>query len=407
MTSPSEVRPPSPSRGDSPRVALVLPSVMASGTERRLSFVYRHLVRRYPDEYRLVVSADLYTVLNRGGFGLDRLPGVHVLGRRSVLDLKRGAHAPALVNLGRLFTLFGYRQELVRWAARERITLLHPYLELVPFLAMLPIRHLPWIAAVVDHLPKYFDGRSLDSRLLLRAIRLSGRADCLYRKLASDLAALGVPAEALFNPAWNTANHDAFHPEPKDLRAVSFTARAIDWKNPLLMIGVMDHVLRRAPDVRFAILGTGKMESELAVQARGRPWAGQVRLGYMEDPSPVVNRSLVHVSLDRYDNFSNQTLLEGMAAGCATVASDVGQTQRVVTPDVGVRVPLEAEAIAEAILRLLESPERAQALGRAGRARVLANHHVDRYIDYLRALHDLEQPGPVVDGVRASSSPAA
>lgn len=391
-------------------MALVLPSVMASGTERRLSFVYRHLVRRYPGEYCLIVSGDLYPVLNRGGFGLDRLPGVHVLGRRSILDIKREAHAPAVVNLGRLATLLRYRHELLRLIARERITLLHAYLELVPFLALLPMREIPWIAAVVDHLPKYFDGRSLDSRLLLRAIRLSGRTDCLYRRLALNLEALGVPPAALNNPAWNTANHDAFHPEEKDPRAVSFAARAIDWKNPLLMIGVIEHVLRRKPDVRFAILGTGKMETELARQIRRRSWAGQVRLGYMEDPSPVVNRSLVHVSLDRYDNFSNQTMLEGMAAGCASVASDVGETHRVITPDVGVRVPLDSQEIAGAILGLLDHPERAADFGRAGRARVLAHHHVERYVDYLHAVHDLSQVDPVVDGVRlrapAASRPA-
>lgn len=96
------------------RVALVLPSVMASGTERRISFVYRHLLRRYPDEYLLVVSSDVFPVLNRGGFQLDRLPLVHQLGPRSPLDRKASAHASWLVNLGRMATLARSRRELRR-----------------------------------------------------------------------------------------------------------------------------------------------------------------------------------------------------------------------------------------------------------------------------------------------------
>lgn len=381
-------------------IALVLPSVIASGTERRLSFVYRHLQRRYPGEYRLILSADVYPVLNRGGFGLDQLPGVHVLRRRSPLDIKGGADASALVNVGRMVTLFQYRQEIQRLIVQERIRLLHPYLELVPFLALTPIRAIPWIAPLVDHLPKYFDGRSLDSRLLLRAIRLAARTDCLYRRIALRVEALGADPRLLCNPAWNCVNHEAFHPEEKDEASVTFAARTIDLKSPLLMIAAIEHVLRQRPGVRFSVLGKGDRESSLARAVIQRGWEGQVRVGYLEDPSPVVNRSLVHVSLDRYDNFSNQSLLEGMAAGCATVASHVGESHRVVTEEVGLLSPLEAEALGDAILRLVDNPDLAKELGRAGRKKVMAHHHVDQYIDYLRLVHDLSQAEPVVDGVR-------
>jgi len=382
-----------------PRVALVLPSVMASGTERRLSFVYRHLQRRFPGEYMLVVSGDLYAVLNRGGFGLDRLPGVHVLGRRSPFDRKTGAHAAPWVDAGRLMTLHRYRKELIRLIREQGVRLLHPYLEMVPFLALRPIRGVPWIVPMVDHLPKYFDGRSRDSRLLLRAISYAERVDCLFRLQSEKLEGLGVERRRLNNPAWNCVNHEAFHPEPKDL-SVSYAARAIDWKNPLLMVDVIDFVMSRRPNVRFSVVGQGKLQGHLAQLIERKRWKDRVRIGYLEDPSPVVNRSLIHVSLDRYDNSSNQSMLEGMASGCAIVASDVGETYRVVTEDVGVLTALDAEDIGQAILQLLDDPARAQELGRQGRQRVLENHNVDRYIDYLRLIHDLSAEGRVVDGVR-------
>jgi len=71
-----------------------------------------------------------------------------------------------------------------------------------------------------------------------------------------------------------------------------------------------------------------------------------------------------------------------------------------VTEDVGVLTALDAEDIGQAILQLLDDPARAQELGRQGRQRVLENHNVDRYIDYLRLIHDLSAEGRVVDGVR-------
>lgn len=381
------------------RIGLVLPSVIASGTERRIAFVYRNLVRRYPGQYRLIVSGDLYPVLNRGGFALDRLPGVHVFGPKPKLDRKRGADASRLVNLGRMATLVRYRRELGRLIEREEITLLQPYLELVPVLAIAQLRRIPWIVPLLDHQPKYFDGRSIDSRLLVRACRSSGRVDCLYRWIVERLESLGIPEELLFAPAWNCVNHEAFHPVEKDVNLVTFAARAIDLKNPMLMIDVIERVLRRRPDAHFAVLGQGERQVALAGEVARRGWISQVRIGYLEDPSTVVNQSLIHLSLERLDNATNQSLLEGLAAGCATVASDVGQTSQVVPPEVGVLRPLEAEPLAEAILGFLGDPSRALEMGRAARELALQRHHVDRYIDYLRLLHDLDQAGPVVGGI--------
>jgi len=388
-------------------IALVLPSAMASGTERRLSFVYRHLERRFPGEYRLILSADLYPVLNRGGFALDQLPGVHVLGGKATVDRKSGSDAPALVNLGRLVTLFRYRRQLKHLISQERIAMLHPYLELVPFLALMPIREIPSIVPIVDHQPKYFDQGSLHCRLLLRAIASAERVDCLYLWIAQRMEGLGVERRKLCNPAWNCVNHEAFHPAEKDPRAVSFAARTIDLKNPLLLVEAIELVLRRRPDIRFAVLGKGDRESALAGEIARRGWQGRVRVGYLEDPSAVVNRSLVHISLERLDNFANQSLLEGMAAGCATVASHVGETHRVVTDEVGLLSPLETEPLAEAILRLVDDPALAKKMGIAGRERVLRNHHVDRYVEYLRLVHDISLPGPVLDGVRLTSESKA
>lgn len=364
---------------------------MASGTERRLAFVYQHLHSRYPNEYLLILSRDLYGVLNRGGFGLDRLPGVRVLGRRWWLDIKRGAHASPLVNLNRIVTLLGYRREVERLIERDHVRLVHAYLEMVPLLGMLPLRQVPTVVAVIDHLPKYYDRRRPECRLLLRAVETGARVDCLSPWISKRLEGLGVDPRLLNYPAWNCVNHDAFRPEDKDERVVSFAARTIDWKNPLLMLDVIDCVLRARPDTRFWVLGMGKLQSVFARKVIERGWQGIVRTGYLEDPSTIVNHSLIHLSLERFDNSLNQSLLEGMAAGCAIVASRVGETERVVTEDVGILAPLDASQIGEAVLKLLSDPALARRLGRAARARVMANHHVDTYVDYLHDIHDFGQ----------------
>lgn len=71
-------------------------------------------------------------------------------------------------------------------------------------------------------------------------------------------------------------------------------------------------------------------------------------------------------------------LVEGMAAGCACVASDVIGAREVIEPDVnGLRVPeANAEAMADALQKLLENPDLAQSLGHA--ARDYASNHYGR-----------------------------
>jgi glycosyltransferase involved in cell wall biosynthesis len=113
-----------------------------------------------------------------------------------------------------------------------------------------------------------------------------------------------------------------------------------------------------------------------------------VDIGYVADPSAIINRSLIHVCIESYDNTTNQSLLEGMAAGCAVVASSVGATETVVTEDVGVLVNLDARDAADAIVSLLSNLEHARRLGQAARRKVLAEHNVHSYIKYLEAVHD-------------------
>jgi len=386
------------------RFAFVLVSAVASGTERRMAFVYRHLCRRFPGRYRLMLTPYLFEVLNRGGYALDSLPGVDLLPPPYRHDHKRSADVSPLRNLARLVSLRDYRQSMQDLARRGEVDVFHVYLEMVPFLALFPLTGIPTITSMVTHLPKYFDRRTVACRLLLRATRQSPKTDCVYSYIAERLAQAGAEAAKLNYPYRNTVNHEAFHPEAKEL-AVSFTARALRFKNPHVMLRVIAKVLRAHPTVRIFLHGAGPMLKALAHEVQLRGWSDRIRTGHIADPSVVVNRSLVHTALEAYDNAPNQSLLEGMAAGCAVVASDVGLTSEVVTPDVGRLTSLDPEEIAEAVIALLDKPAEAKAMGTAARERILRDHHVDRYLAYLEQVHDLDDPRPVIAGVRAGGPP--
>jgi len=381
------------------KVAIALVSTTASGTERRLGRLFRHLSERQPGRYHLITSREVFEKLRRGDFGLDALSNVHVLGSRSALDSKRTAEQGWMANLGRAFTLMRYRKEIQSLLRRHGIGTLQVTLEMVPFLGMFPIRGTRTIVSLVSHLPKYYDGRSLDSRLLVNGMRRADKVDTLYEYITERVLELGIDSLKVNSPRATCVDHDRFRPEQKE-QVVTFVARAMLLKNPHLMLRVIRQVSERSPGTKFYVMGGGPMVRQLVDEAEDLGLDQDVFIGHHDRPHEVVNRSLVHVCLEEYDNAPNQSTLEGMAAGCALVATDVGLTRRTVTPDVGVLVSLEEGQIVEQVANLLADPQGAQKLGAAGRAKVLREFNTEDYLEYLQQLHDFSTPGPIVHGKR-------
>ncbi len=367
-----------------PRFATILVGIGASGTERRMACVFERLARRHPGRHLLLVNRELLDVLLSAGFRLAP-PDVHVLGRRSVLDRKVRAQAGALTNMGRLVTLLRYRGEIARICRSLDIEVAQVLLEMVPVLGLWPLPGVTQVASLVSHLPKYYDGRSFSSRLLSASLRSYRHIDALYEGIAEGLIGMGIPREKVSHPAWNCVDQIRFRPEQKE-DIVTFTGRSFAFKRPDLMLRAAELLHGQARHVRFYILGQGPLMQQIDQMARRSGLGECVTVAYMPDPSQVVNRSKVHVCIEEYDNITNQSLLEGLAAGCAIVASDVGYTRRVVTPDVGVLVPLEPEAIADAVLSLISRPDDRDAMGHAARQKVLRNHSIDQYLDYLTGM---------------------
>lgn len=370
------------------RVAFVLASTAASGTERRMAFVFKEMSRLFPGEYVLVLSADVSRALQEAGFDLAGRPDVRVFSPRSALDRKRGASDGLLRNLGRVVTLLRYRGELKDVIQEESIDLVQSYLEMVPVLGWFPIPKTRMIASLVSHHPKYYRPLSIHCRALLGALRSYVAVDALYSFIADRLTALGVPETKISCPARNCVDSVTFHPLPKE-RLVTFTGRAFGFKNPVLMLDVIEDVGDRHRDVRFFILGEGPLLGTLQTRAKKSRLADRIHVGYFPDPSTVVNRSAVHVCLEEYDNTTNQSMLEGMAAGCAVVATDVGLTSTVVRDGNGALVPIAGPAIAQAVAGLLDRPDLAAEMGQAARETCLREHGVEEYITYLRVIQSL------------------
>ena len=142
---------------------------------------------------------------------------------------------------------------------------------------------------------------------------------------------------------------------------------------------VLLDALAQLPVPRPALLLVGEGEERGALEARARVFGLQVCFaGYRRDVAQLLGALDVYVQPSRFEGMPN-ALLEAMAAGCACVATDADGTRELITDNVqGWLVPPEnANALADAITRVLCAPHDAARCGTAARQRAMDEFGLD------------------------------
>lgn len=144
-----------------------------------------------------------------------------------------------------------------------------------------------------------------------------------------------------------------------------WVGRFSDEKDPLLFVRALS--VLREHDVKFraAMLGSGRLETELIELIREHDLTDSIDLpGWVDSPFEYYRRSRVFVSTSRRDALP-LTLIEAMSSGLACVAPPVGSIPDVIEHDENA-VLLSArdpETIAKTLGKLTADPERAERLG--------------------------------------------
>lgn len=129
-------------------------------------------------------------------------------------------------------------------------------------------------------------------------------------------------------------------------------------------------VVRSLPEARFVIVGDGPLRPALEERARQLSLDSQVSfVGHRLRVAPYIGGFDVAVLPSCDHEGCSNFLLEAMALGRPLVATNIGGNRELFQPgEPGVLVPpREAEAMAQAILTILRSPQRAAQMGRQGR----------------------------------------
>jgi glycosyltransferase involved in cell wall biosynthesis len=174
--------------------------------------------------------------------------------------------------------------------------------------------------------------------------------------------------------------------------------RLVYQKGHEFLIHAMPNVLRQYPSMKVGICGEGVLRSQLEEQISKLDLSDSVKLlGQWDDVSQFLALTDIFVLPSRWEGLPI-ALLEAMSVGLPVIATRVEGVEDVVEDQVhGLLVPVEdSEALAKAILQLINDPKQRNEMGMAASLRVkqlyTVNHMCEEYLKIIKKLRSLKIP---------------
>jgi phosphatidylinositol alpha-mannosyltransferase len=300
--------------------------------------------------------------------GAEPQPHVIRLGRSQPV-YANGSQARVTVGLG-------LRRQLRAVLRRGRYDIVHVHSPLTPVLPLLAIEEAD--APVVGSFHTYFDrsvGYFLLNEFFQQRLDRLAAAICVSRSTT-------VALERYFSAPWqiipNGIDTDVFHPSVaappairKDVPSILFLGR-FDPRNGLTtLIDSFRRVKGRKRRAQLVVVGDGPLREHYYTQARGDAditFVGAILEGR---PSYYAHSSIYACPTTKAS--FGITLLEAMACETPIVCSDIlGFRDVVADGREALMVPCgDRDAIADALVQVLDDPSLARRLGETGRANAL------------------------------------
>jgi glycosyltransferase involved in cell wall biosynthesis len=162
------------------------------------------------------------------------------------------------------------------------------------------------------------------------------------------------------------------------------------WRGNEDVLDAMVRVRREAPHAHLLLVGAPPARIvSLGDKARARGLAAVTVLGHREDVPEILAASDLVVDASYAGLGLTGSIREALAVEIPVIATDLeGMPELITDGETGLLVPpRNPEALAQAMLRMLENPARAKAMARAGRKRVESRFSLDAKLDRTEALY--------------------
>ncbi len=223
-----------------------------------------------------------------------------------------------------------------------------------------------------------------------------GRAIVQNSEDANLLNKCGVPQERIRLVAGSGVNTEEYKPQAKESEppVVMLASRLLLDKGVLEFVEAAQLLNRSQKIARFVLVGEPDHDNPASVhEAQIQQWVKSGVLeswGRHEKMSEVLPRATIFCLPSSYREGMPKALLEAMACGLPCITTDApGCRDAVRHEDNGLLVPIKnAEALAEAIKRLLQNPDERKKMGSRGRKRAEQEFNQEIIIQQTVAIYE-------------------
>lgn len=189
----------------------------------------------------------------------------------------------------------------------------------------------------------YYDEamKGTENQALRRLLQKADHIDLLYPRQERYYRKLLQGKTVLTVTPGTFTDLRLFQPGKKERLFVFIAARLEDYKNPRM---VLEAAIKCAPMLRkrgykVLICGKGWEEDALRQMIRERGVSDVVEMpGYVK-PHEILPRANVLCATNLINNYPSQTIAEAAACGCFLIATEVGETYRILDDSYSVGIP--------------------------------------------------------------------
>jgi glycosyltransferase involved in cell wall biosynthesis len=319
---------------------------------------------------------------------------------------------PQIKVLGRLFILLRLAAWLI--SHRRQYDLVHvqmaEYMAFVSTLVARPLgkpvvvrfaRNPSAVTGVFGDFPEFVTRWRFLESVLLFGIRRADRIVAISGMIVEMAAGRGLPLDKIVRIP-NGVDVETFRPvsatERERIRrvldvrsgpAVVFMGRLIPRKGVADLLRAWVEITAKRSDATLYILGTGKSQEGLQVQARELGIGDSVQFrGSVENVVDYLRAADAFVLPSHFEGMPN-ALLEAMACGLPVVVTSVSGVVDIIRKDVnGILVePKRPDRLAESLIRILDDSKSAFRLGSAARKTVQDRFSIDRVASMYGSLY--------------------
>ncbi|AYC31460.1 glycosyltransferase family 1 protein [Pseudomonas cavernae] len=154
-----------------------------------------------------------------------------------------------------------------------------------------------------------------------------------------------------------------------------------------LLFDALEYIKKNRPlDInkigKIGLFGDGPLNTYIAKRVQDNK-EFKIQISYTDNPFEVFSKSNFFLSLQKSENYPSQSILEAMSCGAIVIATDVGETYKIVPDGIGYRVNPTPKSLALTMIDFADKHDNRAEMSNASIDFVKKTHTISRFSTYL------------------------